>query len=86
MALKCSGNKAGKSRCGLRGDNTRGRAWGQLSPGFLVKHRKLPAAAKLIDEELLPQSGGSGNKQRQMLLAFTLVLPVNEMALSNSAT
>lgn len=50
-----------------------------------MKHRELPAAAKLT--ELLPQSGGEGNKQRQMLLAFTLVLPVEgETALISSAT
>lgn len=66
--------------------NTRGRAWGQLSPAFLLKHRKLPEAAQLIDRELLPRSGGAGSKQREMLLAFTMVLPVEgEMALISSA-
>lgn len=39
---------------------------------FSLDHREAPAAAKLIAGELLPQSGGAGNKQRQMLLAFAL--------------
>lgn len=55
--------------------------------GFSLNHQKPPASAKLIAGELLPQSGGAGNKQRQMLLAFPLVLPLQgETALAHSVT
>jgi len=54
---------------------------------FFLNHQTPPAAAKLIAGELLPQPGGAGNKQRQMLLTFPQVLPLQgKTSLAHSAT
>lgn len=46
----------------------KGEQWGPHH--FVLKHRKLWAAAELIAGEVLPQTGKQGNKQRDVLLAF----------------
>lgn len=63
-------SQAGKWLCGFRESSSKRRALGPHH--FVLKHRKLWAAAELIAGEVLPQPGEQGTSREMCYWLFAL--------------